>query len=51
MGLVESGQFVRKSKANTPSKNQVLSFWGEKSITHKFENLIPTKRSIGYEQG
>ena len=28
---------VRKSKANTPSKNQVQSCLGEKCITHKFE--------------
>ena len=30
-------QIVRKSKANTPSKNQVQSFMGKKWITHKIE--------------
>ena len=37
MGSSSQDQFIRKSKANNPSKNQVQSYLGEKSITHKIE--------------
>ena len=50
MGSSSQDQFVRKSKANTPSKNQVQPFLVEKCITHKFEVFYQLK-GIGYEQG